>query len=124
MTAVRDPDGTSGNRQDRPAGKPPAGREAVRTGGIARIATAGRPRAAERPSTGEIARSVRREATEGRQSREARARRPDRRNNEQGEATTAIPAPETPAQKPQRSKVKGKDDHKKKEYRREEEDRT
>ena len=34
----------------------------------------------------------------------------------------AIPAPEAPAQKPQRSKVKGKDDHKKKEYRRGEED--
>ena len=46
--------------------------------------------------------------------------RPDRRNNDR--RSDAIPAPEAPAQKPQRSKVKGKDDHKKKEYRRGEED--
>ena len=47
--------------------------------------------------------------------------RPDRRNNDR-RSNDAIPAPETPAQKPQRSKVNGKDDDKKKEYRRGEED--
>ena len=47
----------------------------------------------------------------------------ERRNNEGRRNQGSIPAPETPAQKPQRSKGKGKDDYKKKEYRREEEDR-
>ena len=46
-------------------------------------------------------------------------RRNDRRNN-----NSSIPAPEAPTQKPQRSnKGKGKDDHKKKDYRRDEEER-
>ncbi|MCI9238394.1 MAG: translation initiation factor IF-2, partial [Dorea sp.] len=46
-------------------------------------------------------------------------RRNDRRTN-----SSSIPAPETPAQKPQRSnKGKGKEDHKKKDYRHEEEER-
>ncbi len=42
--------------------------------------------------------------------------RPDRRNN------SSIPAPAIEGQKPQRAKGKGKDDYKKKEYRRDEED--
>ena len=44
-------------------------------------------------------------------------RRNDRRNN------TSIPAPAIEGQKPQRKNVKGKDDHKKKDYRRDDEER-
>ena len=53
-------------------------------------------------------------------------RRNDRggRNNDRRNNGPSIPAPEAPTQKPQRSnKGKGKDDHKKKDYRRDEEER-
>ncbi len=43
--------------------------------------------------------------------------RPDRRNDRRG-SNNSIPAPAVETQKPQRSKGKGKDDHKKKDYRR------
>ena len=48
--------------------------------------------------------------------------RPDRRNNDRRSSNSGIPAPAVEAQKPQRSKGKGKDDHKKKDYRREDEE--
>ncbi len=49
--------------------------------------------------------------------------RPDRRNDRRsGSGNSSIPAPAVEAQKPQRSKGKGKDDHKKKDYRRGDED--
>ena len=47
--------------------------------------------------------------------------RNDRRNNDRRN-NTSIPAPAVETQKPQRSKGKGKDDYKKKDYRREDED--
>lgn len=48
--------------------------------------------------------------------------RSDRRNNDRRNSASSIPAPAVEGQKPQRSKGKGKDDHKKKDYRREDED--
>ncbi|MFR8546429.1 MAG: translation initiation factor IF-2, partial [[Clostridium] scindens] len=92
----QDSRGTSGNRQDRPQGS--------------------------RPQQGGRPQGNRQDRPQGdrNQSRKP-GERPDRRNNDR-RSNDAIPAPETPAQKPQRSKVKGKDDHKKKEYRRGEED--
>ena len=49
--------------------------------------------------------------------KESDNRRNDRRNN------TSIPAPAIEGQKPQRKNAKGKDDHKKKDYRRDDEER-
>ena len=57
------------------------------------------------------------------QGRGAGERSHGERRGETRRNQSSIPAPETPAQKPQRNKGKGKDDHKKKDYRREEEDR-
>ena len=57
-----------------------------------------------------------RDRGQGRKSSERSERRGDKRNN------SGIPAPAVETQKPQRSKGKGKDDHKKKDYRREEEE--
>ena len=48
--------------------------------------------------------------------------RPDRRGGDKRGSGSGIPAPAVETQKPQRSKGKGKDDHKKKDYRREEEE--
>lgn len=48
--------------------------------------------------------------------------RSDRRSNDRRNNVSGIPAPAVEGQKPQRSKGKGKDDHKKKDYRREDED--
>ena len=48
--------------------------------------------------------------------------RGDRRGGDKRGANSSIPAPAVEGQKPQRSKGKGKDDHKKKDYRREEEE--
>ena len=55
----------------------------------------------------------------GRQGGQFGDRRQDRKNN-----ASSIPAPEAPTQKPQRSnKGKGKDDHKKRDYRHEDDER-
>ena len=48
--------------------------------------------------------------------------RADRRGGDKRGGNSGIPAPAVEAQKPQRSKGKGKEDHKKKDYRREEEE--
>ncbi len=48
--------------------------------------------------------------------------RGDRRGGEKRSGNSSIPSPAVEGQKPQRSKGKGKEDHKKKEYRREEEE--
>lgn len=48
--------------------------------------------------------------------------RADRRNSDRRSGSSGIPAPAVETQKPQRSKNKGKDDHKKKDYRREDEE--
>ena len=111
----QDSRGTSGNRQDRPQGSRP------QQGGRPQGNRQDRPQGS-RPQQGGRPQGNRQDRPQGdrNQSRKP-GERPDRRNNDR-RSNDAIPAPETPAQKPQRSKVKGKDDHKKKEYRRGEED--
>lgn len=111
----------NGDRNDRRDGRPqgdrpdrerrPFGDRPDRSGGDRNDRRGGRP-FGDRPD--------REKRTFGdRQDRPGGDRRNDRRSNSSG-----IPAPETPAQKPQRSnKGKGKDDHKKKDYRHEEEER-
>ncbi len=59
-----------------------------------------------------------RDRGQGRRSGE----RGDRRGTDKRGGNSSIPAPAVEGQKPQRSKGKGKDDHKKKDYRREEEE--
>ncbi|MFR5584549.1 MAG: translation initiation factor IF-2 [[Clostridium] scindens] len=111
----QDSRGTSVNRQDRPQGSRP------QQGGRPQGNRQDRPQGS-RPQQGGRPQGNRQDRPQGdrNQSRKP-GERPDRRNNDR-RSNDAIPAPETPAQKPQRSKVKGKDDHKKKEYRRGEED--
>ncbi|EGN30599.1 hypothetical protein HMPREF0993_01099 [Lachnospiraceae bacterium 5_1_57FAA] len=100
---------TRGNSGNRPQGGRPQGNRQDRPQG-------------SRPQQGGRPQGNRQDRLQGdrNQSRKP-GERPDRRNNDR-RSNDAIPAPEAPAQKPQRSKVKGKDDHKKKEYRRGEED--
>ncbi len=98
-----------GDRPDRD--RRPFGDRSDRSGGDRNDRRGGRPQG-DRPDRD-------RRPFGDRQDRPGSERRNDRRSSSSG-----IPAPETPAQKPQRSnKGKGKDDHKKKDYRHDEEER-
>lgn len=108
-------DRTQGTRPDRPQGDRDRNRErSFGDRGRDRDRFQGdRDRDRERPQGNRDRAQNDRDRGQGRRPGE----RPDRRNDRRG-SNNSIPAPAVETQKPQRSKGKGKDDHKKKDYRR------